>query len=82
MYIPPENLLLGPGGFKRQISGFNAERIGNTARSLALGRYAFEKARDYVSVRSQFGRMLNEFQGLQWKFADMYAQLEAAQLLL
>ncbi len=82
VYIPPENLLLGPGGFKRQISGFNAERIGNTARSLALGRYAFEKAREYVSVRSQFGRMLNEFQGLQWKFADMYAQLEAAQLLL
>ncbi len=82
VYIPPENLLLGPGGFKRQITGFNAERIGNTARSLALGRYAFEKARDYVSVRSQFGRMLNEFQGLQWKFADMHAQLEAAQLLL
>jgi len=80
--IPPENLLLGPGGFKRQISGFNAERIGNTARSLALGRYAFNQARDYVTVRSQFGRPLCEFQGLQWKFADMFAQLEAAQLLL
>jgi len=80
--IPPENLLLGPGGFKRQISGFNAERIGNTARSLALGRYAFNQAREYVTVRSQFGRPLCEFQGLQWKFADMFAQLEAAQLLL
>ena len=82
VYIPPQNLLLGPGGFKRQITGFNAERIGNTARSLALGRYAFNQAREYVMVRRQFGRPLCEFQGLQWKFADMYAQLEAAQLLL
>ena len=82
VYIPRENVLLGPGGFKRQITGFNAERIGNTARSLALGRYAFNQARDYVTVRSQFGRPLCDFQGLQWKFADMYAQLEAAQLLL
>ncbi|WP_209427668.1 acyl-CoA dehydrogenase [Pararhodobacter sp. SW119] len=80
--IPAENVLLGPGGFKRQITGFNAERIGNAARSLALGRYAFGVARDYVQVRQQFGRPLMEFQGLQWKFADMFAKLEAAQLLL
>jgi alkylation response protein AidB-like acyl-CoA dehydrogenase len=32
--------------------------------------------------RSQFGRPLCEFQGLQWKFADMLVGLEAAQLLL
>ena len=80
--IPPENVLLGPGGFKRQIAGFNAERIGNTARSLALGRHAFNIARDYVMVRKQFGRPLCEFQGIQWSFADMHARLEAAQLLL
>ncbi len=29
--VPKENLLLGPGGFKKQIAAFNAERIGNTA---------------------------------------------------
>ena len=38
VYVPPENVLLGPGGFRKQIAGFNAERIGNTARSLALGQ--------------------------------------------
>ncbi len=80
--IPAENILLGPGGFKRQIAGFNAERIGNAARSLALGRHAFHIARDHALLRRQFGRPLCEFQGLQWKFADMYAQMEAAQLLL
>lgn len=80
--VPKENLLLGPGGFKRQIAAFNAERVGNTARSLALGRHAFNLARQYAMDRKQFGRSLCEFQGLQWKFADMALKLESAQLLL
>jgi len=80
--VPKENLLLGPGGFKRQMAAFNAERVGNTARSLAVGRYAFERAREHVLTRKQFGKALCEFQGIQWKFAEMALKLEAAQLLL
>jgi alkylation response protein AidB-like acyl-CoA dehydrogenase len=80
--IPAENVLLGPGGFKKQISSFNIERLGNSARSLALGRYTYNTARDYCLTREQFGRPLCEFQGLQWKFAEMAIKLEAAQLLL
>ena len=80
--IPAENVLLGPGGFKKQMAGFNVERLGNTARALACGRYAFSAARDYAAVRQQFGRPLCEFQGLQWKFADMAIKLDSAQLLL
>jgi len=82
VYVPRENVLLGPGGFKRQIAGFNVERIGNTARSLALGRYCFEAAREWALTRQQFGRPLAEFQGLQWKFADMKMKLDAGELLL
>ena len=82
VYVPPENLLLGEGGFKKQIAGFNVERIGNAARSLALGRYAFDAARAWALERRQFGRLLCEFQGLQWKFADMKMKLDAAELLL
>jgi alkylation response protein AidB-like acyl-CoA dehydrogenase len=80
--IPADNVLLGPGGFKQQMAGFNVERLGNTARSLAFGRYAFNKAREHAATRRQFGRPLCEFQGLQWKFADMAIKLEAGQLLL
>lgn len=80
--VPRENLLLGPGGFKKQIAAFNAERVGNTARSLAVGRYAFERAKEHAETRRQFGRTLSEFQGIQWKFAEMTLKLEAAQLLL
>ncbi|HEX6004792.1 MAG TPA: acyl-CoA dehydrogenase family protein [Burkholderiales bacterium] len=82
VYVPPEDVLLGPGGFKKQMEGFNAERVGNAARSLAFGRYSFNAARDYAMTRRQFGRPLCEFQGLQWKFADMKVKLEAARLLL
>ncbi len=80
--IPAENVLLGPGGFKKQMAGFNVERLGNTARSLAYGRYAFSVAREHAATREQFGRPLCEFQGLQWKFAEMAVKLESAQLLL
>ena len=80
--IPEANVLLGPGGFKKQIAGFNVERLGNSSRALALGRHAFNVARDYAAHRKQFGRELCEFQGLQWKFAEMQVKLDAAQLLL
>ena len=46
--IPLANLLLGPGGFKKQISGFNVERLGNASRSLALGRLCYNLAREHV----------------------------------
>ena len=82
VYIPKENILLGPGGFKKQIAGFNAERIGNTARSLAVGEFAYNLAREHALTREQFGRPICEFQGIQWKFADMKIQIDAGRLLL
>ena len=82
VYIPEENVLLGPGGFKKQISGFNAERIGNSARSLVLGEFAFNVAKEYAVTREQFGKKICEFQGIQWKFSDMKIQIEAGRLLL
>jgi alkylation response protein AidB-like acyl-CoA dehydrogenase len=82
VYVPPENVLLGEGGFKKQMAGFNVERLGNTARSLAFGRYSYEVARQWALQRKQFGRALAEFQGLQWKFAEMKIKLDAGQLLL
>ena len=80
--VAPDMVVLKEGGFKKQIAGFNVERLGNTARSLALGRYAFEEARQWALQRKQFGKLLCEFQGLQWKFADMKMKLDAGQLLL
>ena len=80
--VPGRNLLLGAGGFKKQISGFNVERLGNASRALACGRHAFNVAREHALTRKQFGRALAEFQGIQWKFAEMTLKLESAQLML
>lgn len=80
--VPAANVLLGAGGFRQQIAGFNVERLGNSARAVAVGRHAFNLARDHAAGRRQFGRPLAEFQGIQWKFADMAVRLEAAQLML
>jgi alkylation response protein AidB-like acyl-CoA dehydrogenase len=82
VYVGPENVLLKEGGFKKQIAGFNVERIGNTTRSLAFGHYAYNIAREWAMTRKQFGRLLCEFQGIQWKFADMKMKLDAGQLLI
>jgi alkylation response protein AidB-like acyl-CoA dehydrogenase len=82
VFVPAGMVVLKEGGFKKQIAGFNVERIGNAARSLALGRYAYEAARRWAMQRKQFGRLLCEFQGLQWKFAEMKMKLDAGQLLL
>jgi len=81
-FVSAEMVVLKEGGFKKQIAGFNVERVGNAARSLALGRYAYERARRWATQRKQFGRLLCEFQGLQWKFAEMKTKLDAGQLLL
>jgi alkylation response protein AidB-like acyl-CoA dehydrogenase len=82
VFVPPENVVLKDGGFRRQIAGLNVERIGNAARARALGEYCFAQARAHAEARTQFGRKLMEFQGLQWKFAEMRVALDAAQLLL
>ncbi|WP_439524590.1 acyl-CoA dehydrogenase family protein [Marivita sp.] len=82
VFVPRENVLIGKGGFKKQIAGFNVERLGNSARALAVGRHAFNLARDHAAQRHQFGRALCEFQGLQWKFSEMAVKLEAAGLML
>src|SRR5262249_40391776 len=75
-------LSAGDGLLRRRRLTKVMEGLGNAARSLAFGRYAFNKAREHASTRRQFGRPLCEFQGLQWKFADMAIKLEGAQLLL
>src|SRR5438046_1944265 len=56
VFVPAEMVVLKEGGFKKQIAGFNVERIGNAARSLALGRYAYERARQGAMRREPCGR--------------------------
>jgi alkylation response protein AidB-like acyl-CoA dehydrogenase len=80
--VPEDLVLLPAGGFRKLFAIFNVERIGNATRSLALGQAAFDHAVAHARERRQFGRRLAEFQGLQWKLADMKMKLDAARLLV
>jgi alkylation response protein AidB-like acyl-CoA dehydrogenase len=80
--VPRENLVVGPGEFGKLMSAFNLERCGNAAMSLGIAGAALEEAIAYAKERTQFGRPLCEFQGLQWRFARMAMQLDAARLLV
>jgi alkylation response protein AidB-like acyl-CoA dehydrogenase len=80
--VPRENVVLEEDGFRKLFSLFNVERAGNAARSLALAQMAFDIAVEHAKTRIQFGRPICEFQGIQWKFADMKMKLDAARLLI
>jgi alkylation response protein AidB-like acyl-CoA dehydrogenase len=80
--IPAENLLGQEGsGFIDSMRILDGGRISIAALSLGIGRGAFDAARKYVKQRHQFGKAISEFQGIQWKLADMATQLDAARLL-
>jgi alkylation response protein AidB-like acyl-CoA dehydrogenase len=80
--IPAENLLGNEGhGFIDSMRILDGGRISIAALSLGIGRGAYDAARGYVKQRHQFGKAISEFQGIQWKLADMATQLDAARLL-
>jgi alkylation response protein AidB-like acyl-CoA dehydrogenase len=80
--IPAENLLGKEGeGFIDSMRILDGGRISIAALSLGIGRGAFDAARIYSQQRHQFGKAISEFQGIQWKIADMATQLDAARLL-
>ena len=80
--IPGENLLGGEGqGFIDSMRILDGGRISIAALSLGIGRGAYDAARHYVKQRHQFGKAISEFQGIQWKLADMATGLDAARLL-
>lgn len=80
--VPKEYVLADHGALSSMLSIFGVERMGNASRALALAESAFERAVEHAKSRKAFGKPLSEFQGLQWKFADMKVQLDAAKLLL
>ncbi len=81
--VPVENRLGEEGeGFKFAMKGLDGGRLNIAACSVGGARAAMEHARDHMKVRKQFGKSLDQFQALQFKFADMVTELEAARLML
>ena len=80
--LPEENLLGAEGeGFVDAMRVLDGGRISIAALALGIGRGALDAALRYVKERRQFGKAIAEFQGIQWKLADMATELDAARLL-
>ncbi len=69
-------------GFKIAMMGLDGGRLNIASCSLGGAALALETAKTYLETRKQFGRALREFQGLQFRLADMATELEAARLMV
>ncbi|MCA1556964.1 MAG: acyl-CoA dehydrogenase [Acidobacteria bacterium] len=81
--VPKENVLGEFGkGYKVSIETLNEGRIGIGAQMIGIARGALDAAIRYTSEREQFGKSVNEFQGVQFQLAEMATELEAARLMV
>ncbi len=80
--LPRENLVIDGNGMKKLLNAFNTQRCLNPSISLGLAEGAFDAALAFAQERTAFGRAIGDFQGMRWKLADMYKDIEAGRGLL
>ncbi|MFC7157110.1 acyl-CoA dehydrogenase family protein [Halomarina halobia] len=81
--VVPETHVLtrGRDGFKQQLQALNWERLGSATLANAIARCALDRALEYGQQRRQFDQPIADFQGIEWKLADMAKELEASRSL-
>ncbi len=82
-FVPSEMILGQVGnGYKVSIETLNEGRIGIGAQMLGVAQGALESAIRYAKERKQFGRIISQFQAVQFQLAEMATELEAARLMV
>jgi alkylation response protein AidB-like acyl-CoA dehydrogenase len=69
-------------GFRIAMATLDAGRIGIGAQALGIAQRALDETVRYSKEREAFGHPIADFQGLQWRMADMATRIEAARLLV
>ncbi len=81
--IGAENLVGEEGkGFKYAMAGLDGGRLNSSACSLGAAQTALTKTLEYMGDRKAFGQSIDQFQGLQFRLADMEIELQAARTFL
>jgi alkylation response protein AidB-like acyl-CoA dehydrogenase len=81
--VPRERILGEPGkGYKVAIETLNEGRIGIGAQMIGLAQGAFDHALAYVKERTQFGKPIADYQGVQFQLARAATEIEAARLMV
>ena len=80
--VPAANILAGEGmGFPILMKTLDLTRIPVASQAVGIAQGALDYAVNYTKERTQFGKPIFSFQGLQWMMADMTTQVEAARQL-
>jgi alkylation response protein AidB-like acyl-CoA dehydrogenase len=79
--VPAENIVGDIGGFRLCMLGLNAMRPIVAARGIGLAEGALMYAVEYAKQREAFTKTIADFQGIQWKIAELATEIEAARLL-
>jgi hypothetical protein len=80
--VPKENLIGNEGeGFTQTLVVLDSGRIGIAALSVGLAQGALDAAVKYSKERQAFGKTISDFQGIQFKLADMATEIQGARLL-
>ncbi|MDQ3388459.1 MAG: acyl-CoA dehydrogenase family protein [Gemmatimonadota bacterium] len=83
LFVPDDQLLGDPSrGFLYALQGLNNGRMGIAALAIGIAQAALDQAVAYAAERHQFGRAIRNFQGIQFKLAEMAMRVEAARALL
>jgi alkylation response protein AidB-like acyl-CoA dehydrogenase len=81
--LPFDHLIGTEGkGLRQAMTTLDYSRTLAAGISLGIARAAFDAALLHVSRRVAFDQKVLEFQGIQWYFADMLTQIDAARLLV
>jgi len=78
--VPEENVLVR-GDVADQFESLNWERLGNAAMINGFMGFAVDRAFEYAQDRQQFDQPIIDFQGIEWKLADMVKHLQASRSL-
>jgi len=69
-------------GFSYAMNGLDGGRLNIAACSLGAAQRALDMTLDYMGERKAFGQPIDQFQGLQFRLADMEIDLQAARTFL
>ncbi|MEY1555717.1 acyl-CoA dehydrogenase family protein [Yoonia sp. R2331] len=81
--VPADNLLGEEGrGFAYAMQSLDGGRLNIAACSLGAAQSAFDQTLAYMAERKAFGQSIDQFQGLQFRLADMEIDMQSARTFL
>ncbi len=83
MRVPADRMVGQEGqGFVYAMQCLEHGRLGIAAQAIGIAQHALDLSVAYANERRQFGQPIGQFEGIQFKLADMAARVHAARALL